>query len=324
MQAIVVHQFGAPDVMRLESRPDPVLNPHQVLVRIRAAGVNPVDSYIRAGTYAIKPPLPYTPGSDGAGLNETVGAEVKQFRAGDRVYIALDGSSPMAGTYAELAVCLPSMLHTLPERVSFAQGAAIGVPYATAYRALFMRTHATPKETVLVHGATGGVGLAAVELAHAHGMTVFGTGGTERGLETVRAHGADMVFSHREPGYLDAVMKATGGRGVDLILEMAAHINLDKDFGVLARFGRIAVIGSRGRVEIDPRQIMGRDATMTGQTMFNVTPDEHAQIHDAIVAGLAAGTLNPVINREMPLAEAARAHDAVLEPGALGKIVLIP
>src|SRR4051812_19201907 len=190
MKAIVIHEFGAPANMRFEQVPDPQITASEVLVRIRAAGVNPVDAYIRAGVYARKPPLPYVPGSDGAGIVERAGADVKGFTAGDRVYIALDGQTTVAGagTYAELAACAPSMLHHLPERVTFAQGAAIGVPYATAYRALFMRANAKPGETVLVHGATGGVGLAAVELAHAHGLTVLGTGSTERGLQIVREH----------------------------------------------------------------------------------------------------------------------------------------
>jgi len=324
MRSIVVRQFGGPEVMLLEQVPDPKPGPLQVLVRIRAAGVNPVDAYIRSGTYVRKPDLPYVPGSDGAGEVEAVGAEVRAFKPGDRVYLAYDNiSATGAGTYAEKALCSTTQLHRLPGRVSFAQGAALGVPYATAYRALFIRANARPAETVLVHGATGGVGIAAVEIAHAHGMTVVGTGGTERGLQVVGEHGADVLVNHREPNYLDAVMRATDGRGVDVVLEMAAHINLDKDLSVVARGGRIVVIGSRGRVEIDARAAMGRDAAILGMTLFNTPPSELASIHAALVAGLANGTLNPVVGREILLADAARAHEAVLEPGALGKIALV-
>jgi NADPH2:quinone reductase len=295
-----------------------------VLVRIRAVGVNPVDTYIRAGTYARKPNLPYIPGSDGAGEVETVGADIKDFKHGDRVYIAGDNVALTgAGTYAEYALCSPAMLHRLPPRVSFDQGAAMGVPYGTAYRALFHRAAAKPAETVLVHGATGGVGIAAVQIARAHGLTVLGTGGTDRGMEIVLENGAAAVFSHKEPNYLEKVMQATGGRGVDVILEMAAHVNLDKDLGILALRGRVVVIGNRGRVEIDARQAMARDAAILGMTMFNPTPAELTSIHAALVAGLANGSLNPVVGREMPLGDAARAHEAVLEPGALGKIVLV-
>ncbi len=164
MKAIRVHQLGGPDVLKLEDAPDPSAGPGEVVVRVRAAGVNPVDAYIHTGNYARKPPLPYTPGFDGAGEVESVGADVKGFRAGDRVYISGPGSTIAgAGTYAERALCSLSQLHLLPAKASFGQGAALGVPYCTAYRALFQRADAKPGETVLVHGATGGVGIAAVE-----------------------------------------------------------------------------------------------------------------------------------------------------------------
>jgi NADPH2:quinone reductase len=325
MKAIRVHEYGGPAVMKLEEAPDPTPGPGDVVVRVRAAGVNPVDAYIATGTYARKPPLPYTPGQDGAGDIQTVGADVKDFKAGDRVYICGVGSTVAgAGTYAELALCQPSQLHRLPARVSFGQGAALGVPYCTAYRALFQRTHAVPGETVLVHGATGGVVIACVELAHARGLTVIGSGGTDAGLAAARAHGADVVVNHRQTGYADEIMKATGGKGVDLIVEMAAHVNLDRDLGLLAKHGRVVVVGNRGKTEIDARQAMGRAASILGMTLFNVTELEFVEIHAALIAGLANGTLNPLIGREIPLAEAPRAHEAVMEPGALGKIVLVP
>jgi len=325
MRAIVVREFGGPDVLRLEELPDPKPGASQVVVRVRAAGVNPVDAYVRTGTYARKPNLPYTPGSDGAGEVEAVGTGVTAFKPGDRVYITGDNATTTAsGTYAERAVCAPTMLHHLPDAVTFAQGAAMGVPYATAFRALFHRAGARPGETVLVHGATGGVGIAAIQIAKAAGMRVIGTGGTDKGLEAVRAHGLELVLNHREPNYLDAVMKATDGRGVDVILEMAAHLNLDKDLTVLAKHGRIAVIGNRGRIEIDPRGTMARDAAILGMTLFNTSPADLVSIHAALVAGLENGTLKPLVGREMPLADAALAHEAVLAPGALGKIVLAP
>jgi NADPH:quinone reductase len=323
MKAIRVHAFGGPDVLKLEDIADPKAGPGDVVVRVRAAGVNPVDAYMHTGTYARKPPLPYTPGFDGAGDVESVGTDVKGFAKGDRVYIAGPGNTVGgAGTYAERALCIPSQLHRLPARASYAQGAALGVPYCTAYRALFQRARAVPGETVLVHGATGGVGIATVELAHARGLTVIGTGGTDQGLATVREHGADVVFSHRAANYTDDIMKATGGRGVDLVIEMAAHVNLDRDLAMLARFGRIVVVGNRGKTEIDARGAMGRDAAILGMTLFNVSESEFIEIHAGLMAGLANGTLNPVAEREMPLADATRAHTTVMEPGALGKIVL--
>ena len=324
MRAIIVREFGKPDVMKLENVPTPKPGPSEVLVRIRAAGVNPVETYIRAGTYARKPNLPYTPGSDGAGEVESAGADVKDFKHGDRVYLAGDNQSVAgAGTYADYALCSQAMLHRLPPKVSFDQGAAMGVPYGTAFRALFPRAAAKPADTVLVPGATGGVGIAAVQLARAYGLRAIGTGGTERGMELVLEQGAAAVFNHKEPNYLEKVMQATGGRGVDVVLEMAAHINLDKDLSILAPRGRVVVIGNRGRIEIDARAAMARDAAILGMTMFNVSPAELVSIHAALVAGLSNGSLNPVVGREMPLADAARAHETVLEPGALGKIVLV-
>ena len=322
MRAILVREFGGPDVLRLEDVPDPDPGPEQAVVRMRAAGVNPVDVYIHSGSYARKPALPYTPGFDGAGEIESVGTGLTGFKPGDRVYVAGPGRTVAgAGTYAERAVCSASQLHPLPSRTTFAQGAALGVPYATAYRALFQRAAVQPGEVVLVHGATGGVGIAVVELAHAHGLKVIGSGGTDRGLQTVREHGADVVVRHDRAGYLDEIRAAAGG-SVNVIIEMAAHVNLDHDLGLLAKHGRIVVVGNRGRVEIDARQAMGRDASILGMTVFNVGEADLAAIHSALVDGLKRDTLNPVVGREMPLAEAARAHAAVMEPGALGKIVL--
>lgn len=319
MKAIVVHEFGGPEVLAVETVSDPVAGGGQVVVRVRAAGVNPVDTYIRSGTHAIKPALPYTPGSDGAGEVESVGAGVASCRPGDRVYVAAPGAS---GTYAEKIVCAAAQVHPLPAKASFAQGAALGVPYATAYRALFHRANARGGETVLIHGATGGVGIAAVELARARGLTVIATGGTDKGLVTVREHGAHVLVNHRAPEYTADIMKATGGRGVDVIVEMLANVNLDRDLGMLAKHGRVVVVGNRGRIEINPRDAMAREAAIVGMTLFNASDADLREIHAAIVAGLANGTLNPVVGREVPLAEAARAHQLVMEPGAHGKIVL--
>ena len=304
--------------MKLETVADPVAGAGEVVVRLRAAGVNPVDTYIRNGAHAIRPELPYTPGMDGAGEIESVGADVTGVAPGDRVYIA----SPRPGTYTEKMLCAASRVHPLPAAATFAQGAALGVPYGTAYRALFQRGRARAGETVLVHGATGGVGIAAVELARSRGLRVLGTGGTDRGLDVVREHGADLLFNHRQPDYTSEIMKATGGRGVDLIVEMLANANLDRDLGLLARHGRVVVVGNRGRIEINPRDAMGRDADILGMMVFNASEDDQREIHAAIMAGLATGSLRPVVGREMPLADAARAHEAVLAPGALGKIVL--
>jgi NADPH2:quinone reductase len=321
MKAILIHQFGGPEVMRVEEVADPSPGPGQVLVGIQAAGVNPVDTYIRTGSYAVKPNLPYTPGSDAAGTVEAVGEGVTGVAAGERVYV---GATLISGTYASRIVCKESQVHGLPGNVSFAQGAAVNVPYATAHRALFNIAHAQAGEIVLVHGASGGVGLACVQLARAAGLTVIGTAGSDRGLALVVEQGAHHAVDHRSPGYLEQVRLLTGGRGVNLILEMLANVNLGKDLTILAQRGRVVVVGSRGPVEINPRDTMVRDASILGLTLLNAGEVELAGIHAALVAGLENGTLRPVVRQEMPLAEAARAHQAVIEPGAYGKIVLVP
>jgi len=320
MKAIHVHEFGGPEVLWLEEVSTPQPGPGEVLVRMHAGGVNPVETYIRAGTYARLPELPYTPGNDGAGVVEHVGLGVTAFNPRDRVYTA--GS--ISGTYAEFSLCKNEQVHPLPANVSFAQGAAMGTPYATAYRGLLQRANAKPGETVLVHGASGGVGTAAVQLARAHGLRVLGTAGSDNGIKLAREQGAHEVFDHRAPEHFEQIMKATGGQGVDVIVELLANVNLGKDLTILAKGGRVVIIGSRGRVEINPRDTMQRDADVRGMVLPNTPPAELASIHAALVAGLENGTLLPVIGKEFPLAEAAQAHRAVMEPGALGKIVLVP
>lgn len=318
MRAIRVNEFGNADVMRVEEVSIPTVGPGQVLVKVAAAGVNPVDVYMRTGNYPRKPELPYTPGSDGAGTIEAVGDGVTRVAKGDRVYLA--GS--VTGTYAEYALCEFNQVHPLPAQITFAQGAAVYVPYATAYRALFQRAHAAPGELVLVHGASGGVGIAAVQIGRAAGMTVIGTAGTERGRELVKEQGAHHVLDHTDPSYLEQLQKLTFGLGVDVILEMLANVNLNRDLNVLAVGGRVVVIGSRGKVEIDPRLTMGRDASIQGMSLPNAQPQEMASIHAALIAGLENGTLRPVVGQEFPLEKAPEAHEAVMKPGAHGKIVL--
>jgi NADPH:quinone reductase len=324
MKAIRIHTFGEPEVMQLEEVPDPQPGPGQVVVRVHAVGVNPVETYIRSGIYP-KPPTPYTPGNDAAGVIEAIGPEVNQVAVGDRVYI----TGSISGTYAEKALCLAARVHPLPSQASFAQGAAINVPYGTAYHALIQRARGLPGESVLVHGASGGVGIAAVQLARAAGMTVIGTAGTERGRKLVLEQGAHHVLDHSASGYLEQVLSLTSGRGVDVILEMLANVNLGNDLNVLARGGRVAAIGNRGpgnqgTVSINPRAAMSRDAAILGISLGNASEREVMSMHAALVGGLANGTLRPVIGEEFPLAEAAKAHHAVIESRAYGKMVLIP
>jgi NADPH2:quinone reductase len=320
MKAILVHQFGGPEVLRIEEVPTPKPGAGQVLVSVHAAGVNPYDTYMRAGTYAIKPSLPYTPGSDAAGVIETVGEGVVRVKPGDRVYTA----RTLTGAYAEAALALESQVHPLPATVSFSQGAGVWVPYGTAYYALVQVAQVRAGETVLVHGASGGVGVAAVQLARSLGLRVIGTAGSPKGLELVRREGAHHAFDHHSAGYRDEILKAIGGEGVGIILEMLANVNLGHDLTQLAPHGRVVVIGSRGEVTINPRDLMRRRASIRAFTLWSLTDAETAEVNAALVAGLESGTLKPVVRKEIPLADAARAHVEVMSAGAYGKIVLVP
>jgi len=320
MKAIRVHRFGQPEVMQLEEIPGLTPGPSEVVVKLQAVGVNPVDTYIRSGLYSPDLKLPYTPGLDGAGVISAVGSGVKHRQVGQRVYVAWS----LSGTYAEEVLCREFQTHPLSDRASFGQGASIGVPYGAAFRALFQRAHALAGETVLIHGASGGVGVAAVQLARAAGLRVAGTAGTEEGKALVLAQGAHLVLNHRSEGYLDELTDFTCGKGVDVILEMLANVNLDRDLGVLAKGGRVVVVGSRGRVEIDPRSAMRQESAILGMTLYNASDRELASMHAAFVEGLDNGTLRPIVSRELPLADAATSHHAVMEASTFGKIVLIP
>ncbi|MDA1100114.1 MAG: NADPH:quinone reductase [Proteobacteria bacterium] len=324
MKAVRVHEFGDADTMRYEDVAEPTAGPGQIVIKVEAIGVNPVDTYIRAGVHLIRPELPFTPGSDAAGVVLAVGNGVSSFKAGDRVYAAGSLGDAWGDCYAEQLVRRAEQFRLLPDNVSFAQGAALGIPYGTAYRALIQRGAAKAGETLLVHGASGAVGTAALQIAAGNGIAAIGTAGSERGLALIREHGAAHVLDHTKAGYLDTVAALTGGKGPDIILEMLANVNLARDMEIAAKYGRIVVIGNRGPVEINPREAMMKDLDIIGIALPNTPPDDMATIHAALGKGLANGSLKPVIGKELPLAEAIESHHAVMRPGAYGKIVLIP
>ncbi|XP_043990553.1 quinone oxidoreductase isoform X2 [Gambusia affinis] len=320
MRAIRVSEFGAPSVLRLCSDvPVPQPGLRQVLIRVRACGVNPVETYIRSGSYARQSTLPYTPGSDVAGVVDAVGEGVTAVKAGDRVFT----TAAQSGGYAEYAVAADDCVHKLPDALDFTQGAAIGVPYFTAYRALVHKAHAKAGETVLIHGASGGVGVAACQLSRALGLRVLGTAGTPEGMKLALCNGAHCAFNHREKGYTDRIMEATDGRGVDVIVEMLSNVNLGKDLQLLAHGGRVTVVGSRGSIEINPRDTMAKESSIIGVTLFSSTPEEKRECAALLFAGMEAGWLRPVVGPQYPLEKAAQAHHDIIEsPGASGKIVL--
>jgi len=320
MKAIRVSEYGGPSVLKLEEVPVPPPGPNQVLVRNHAIGVNPVETYLRANVDNRGPKLPYTPGSDAAGVVEAIGAGVTGVKVGDRVYVG----GTITGAYAELSLCDAAHVHRLPANVTYAQGAAVNIPYATAYHALFNRAHGEAGETAFVHGASGGVGIAAVQLARARGLTVIGSAGTERGRQLVLDQGAHHVLDHTAASHLEELLRLTSGQGPAVVLEMLANVNLQKDLEIIAMRGRIVVIGNRGTIEINARLAMNKDAAILGMALFHATAAQLAGIHAALGEGLRNGTLRPVVGQEIPLARAARAHEAIMEPGHYGKIVLIP
>jgi NADPH:quinone reductase len=321
VKRIRVHAFGGPEVLVLEDAEDPRPGPQEVLIRVNAAGVNPYETYARAGTYGARnPTLPYTPGSDAAGTVEAVGEGVRDLAPGDRVFT----TGTLTGSYAELTLCERVRVQTLPNNISFAQGAGLFVPYTTAYRALFQLARIAPAETLLVHGASGGVGLAALQFARAAGLTVIGTAGTEQGLRLIAQQGAHHAVNHHAKDYQARIVELTQGRGADAILEVLANVNLGPDLRMLASGGRVVVIGSRGDATITPRDLMARDASIMAMTLWNVPAEGLRKIGCAIRAGLEKGFLDPVVGLELPLAEAAEAHRRIASSGALGKIVLIP
>lgn len=313
MRAVMVRRFGGPDVLEVEDVAEPVAGPGQVLVRLEAAGVNPVDTYIRAGTYGRLPRVPYIPGSDGAGTVVDVGGGVTKFRTGDRVYVA------GAPTYCEVTAAHEDDVWPLAASLTFEQGAAIGVPYLTAYRAIHFVGRGKPGDRVLVHGASGGVGVAAMQIGGIHGMHMVGTAGTPEGRTMVEGLGFGPAFHHDE---LEEAFEQTRGHGFDLVLEMAAHASLGRVLPFLARGGKAIVIGSRGPVQINPRDLMEREAMVVGMMRHGGGKDDIARMHMGLKAGFAAGQLSPVIGRRFALDEAADAHGAVLQSGAAGKVIL--
>lgn len=316
MKAMRSHEYGGPEVLNLEDTDTPEINDQQLLITVKAAGVNPVDTYIRSGTNNYSATFPHTPGMDGAGEVVAVGSAVQGFKTGDRVYF----SRTLTGSSAEFTVTDPAVTFPLPDSVTFTDAACLGIPAVTAHRALFGRAHAQAGETVLIHGGTGAVGTIAVQLAKAAGLTVVATAGTPDGEKLLKALGADTVLNHRSADYLQPYQ--TLDTGFDLIVEMLADVNLDQDLKALARHGRVIVIGSRGKIEITPRDLMARDAAVMGMAAVNLSPRDFQQISRALYPLLQGGLVKPVVRRTYALRDLPDAHAAVIETGAAGNLVI--
>lgn len=318
MRAIVVNEYGGPEVLRLQELAAPQPGPGEVLVRLHAASVNPVETYHRAGSQGYGPALPFIPGEEGAGIVAALGPGVSGLEEGQRVYIC----GPRSGSYAEYCLRPAERVVPVPEALSLKQAATLSVAYGTAYRALFQRGGAQPGETVLVHGASGGVGIATVQLARWRGLRVLATAGTDAGRALVSANGAEIVADHRDPAHFSAIRDAAGAAGLDVVIEMLANVNLESDLPLLAAGGRVMVVGSRGSVEITPRALMRAEADIRGVLLYGASEDDFADIHRGIAEAAGADAVQPVIQRSLDLAEAAEAHRAVIEDSSAGRIVL--
>jgi len=323
MKAIQIVEFGGPEVLKCAEVNEPNPAASEVRVKLFAAGVNPNETYIRTGTYSFYiPELPYTPGFDGAGIVDAIGEGVTHLNVGDRVFVAALLAKRNTGTYAQKVVCEANAVHRLPESISYEKGASLGIPALTAYRALFHRAKIKPGESVLIHGASGGVGLLTVQMAKGFGATVIGTASTDEGKALVKASGAAHVLDHITEDSIDEIMSLTNSRGPDVIIEFLANVNLETDLKVIAPYGRIVVVGNRGSIEINPRLAMMKEADILGLALWNALPDEYQESLHAIEAFLESGILHPVIGDVLALEDAEKAHEQIIHNKAQGKIVL--
>uniref|UniRef100_A0A2I3FTK7 Quinone oxidoreductase n=1 Tax=Nomascus leucogenys TaxID=61853 RepID=A0A2I3FTK7_NOMLE len=281
MRAVRVFEFGGPEVLKLQlDIAVPIPKDHQVLIKVYACGVNPMETYIHSGTYSRKPRLPYTPGSDVTGVIEAVRDNASAFKKGDRVFT----SSMISGGYAKYNLAAD---HSLQTCVSSSNSP---VPVWKL-------------EGVLVHGVSGEVGLAAYQIARVYGLKVLGTAGTEEGQK---------VVFHREINYIDKIMKYVGEKGIDVIIEMLANVNLSKDLMI--------VVGNRGTIEINPWDTMAKESGIIGVTLFTSTKEEFQQYAATLQAGMEIGWLKPVTGSQYPLEKVAQAHESIIHgSGATGK-----
>ncbi|GFW73124.1 quinone oxidoreductase [Trichonephila clavipes] len=322
MNAIRIEKFGCERVLELKSVEIPKPTESTVVVKVIAAGVNPVDTYIRSGGFYTVPELPFTLGKDGAGIVHELGADVTNFKVGQRVFIC-SRSVYKYGTYAEYAVVKEEELFPLNDCLSFEEGAAIGIPYFTAYRALVLKARCCANETVFIHGASGSVGLASIQIAKHLGLKVIGTAGTEEGMAMVKNTGADFVLNHKEKKYLEKLAEITDNVGVNIVVEMLANVNLNKDLDVLAPRGRLTIIGSRGMCQVDPRKMMVPEVNVIGVALLSSTKEEWKETSEFIVKGIEDGWVKPIIDKKYPLEKACDAHtDIIHSSGAKGKLIL--
>lgn len=322
MKAIQVREFGNPDVMKLEDVADPTPGAGEVLIRVKAAGINPVDVGLRSGMHPRSKllALPWTPGIDAAGEVISVGPGVEGLEAGDRVFGSASG-----GSYAEQAVLAANRTAKLPAHLSFEEGGSFPVVLYTAHYAVVHRGGVRAGETVLIQAGAGGVGSMAIQIAKAAGARVLTTVSSQEKADFCRSLGADVTINYREEDFAARCLAETDGLGVDVVIEPVASENFDKDCEALRTFGRLVILGAgtgkslTGSVTYPP--FYSKDIDVLGFSLFNadaVFPHMLRQVNRLLEQGLVKAAVGETI----PLAEAARAHDLLMTGKIFGKIVL--
>lgn len=325
MRAIVATAPGGPEVLALRELPDPVPGPGEILVRVRAAGVNRADILQRRGLYPPPPGASELLGLECAGNVEALGAGVTGFRRGDRVFAVLAG-----GGYAERVTLPATVAMPIPTTLEDRQAGAVPEVFATAYDNLIRVARLQQGESLLVHGGGGGVGTAAIQLARLRGVRVFVTVGTADKAARCVALGAEAAILHGQEDFAARVRALTDGKGVDVILDIVGGSALDKNLESLAPDGRLVVIGLMGGVEapLNLGRLLSRRLTIHGTTLRARSVPYKAELARALEAEvlphLADGGLRPIVERTFPLSEAADAHRLMESSAHFGKLVLLP
>lgn len=324
MYAMEVGSLGGPEALERVERPDPTPGPSEVLIEVAAIGCNFADTLITRGRYQVKPELPFAPGAEAAGTIVSVGDAALGFTAGQRVLALLDH-----GAYASHVVAPASRVFAIPPTVGVEEAAALGVVYQTSYFALVHRARLRQGETLLVHAAAGGVGLAAVQLGAALGATVIATAGSEAKLELAREHGAHHALNYREGSWVDAVRELTDGRGADVIYDSVGGDTFDLSTKCIAWAGRLLIIGfASGRIpELRMNRVMLKNISIVGLHWSPYLEHGPELVREAMAALFelrAEGRIEPLVSDTRPLTSAAAALEDIAARRTVGKVILVP
>jgi NADPH:quinone reductase-like Zn-dependent oxidoreductase len=343
VRAVVITRHGEPEVLAVEERPDPALGSGEVRIAVRAAGINFADLMARAGTYPDAPPPPCVVGYEVAGEVESVGEGVEAFSTGDRVF-----AGTRFGGHAELVTVPAEQVRPLPDDLSFEQGAALPVNYATAYAALVTMAGLKPGERALIHAAAGGVGIAAVQIARNAGAEIFGTASAAK-HDAIREQGVDHAIDYRSQDFADEVMRITNGEGVDVVIDALGPASFRKDYGILRQGGRLVMFGIADIQTGERRDLaavlknlaamplatmpwwkslalINENKGIFGLNMLHWWDREGSidRIIDPLTKDLGAGKFKPVVSESFPFERAADAHRFIAERRNIGKVVLVP